>query len=156
MRIGEHGVREHIRLLFPALVLVSGVWCLRLILSASGLPIALVKLASVTVATTVSVLLSVILIHARRFGGYASVVVASLLINLWAQALVIFSILFGILTGTENIYSVPEFRIGANQWVHIYGHLTFGIATGTLVGAAVGCLLLWLLRTILRPRESGQ
>jgi len=150
MRIGEHGVRDHIRLLFPAFVLVTGVWSLRLIFSASGLPFALVRLVSVTVATTVSVLLSVILIHARRFGGYASVVVASLLINLWAQILIILSIMFGIFTGSENIYSEPEFRVGSNQWAHIHGHLTFGIAIGTLVGAGVGCLLLWLLRTLVR------
>ncbi len=153
MQIGEHGLREHIRLLFPVFVLVAGVWSLRLIFWASGLPVSLVRLASVSVATAVSVLLSVILIHARRFGGYASVVVASLLINLWAQVLIILSILFGIFTRSENIYSVPEFRMGRNQWIHIHGHLTFGLAIGTLVGAAVGCLLLWLLRTLVRPQS---
>lgn len=155
MRIGEHGVREHIRFLSPAFVLVTAVWLLRLIVAEAGSPIWLVRLFSVTVGTTVAVLLSVILIHARRFGGYPSVVVASLLINLWAQILIILAILFSILTKTDNVYTAPEFSFGESQWRHLHGHLTFGIGVGALVGAAEGCLLLWLLR-ILVPLGGRQ
>ena len=32
---------------------------------------------------------------------------------------------------------------------HIYGHLTFVTGLGTLFGAGMGCLLLWLLRMML-------
>lgn len=159
MRIGEHRVREHIRLLSPAFVLVAGIWLLRLILAEAGTPFWLTRMVSVTVATTVSVLLSVILMHARRFGGYASVVVASLLINIWAQALIILSILFSILTKTENIYTASEFSLPgayASQWAHIHGHLTFGIGVGTLVGAAEGCLLLWLLRRLVPAARADR
>ncbi len=151
MRIGEHRVREHIRLLIPAFVLVTGVWLLRMIVWSAGTPIGLTKLLSVTVTTMASVLLSVILIHSRRFGGYASVVVASLCLNVWAQVLIILSILYTISTGKINVYAAPEFTLPGNatgQWPHLYGHLTFGIGVGSLLGAAVGCLLLWLLRTL--------
>ena len=156
MRIGEHPVREHVRLLAPALVLVAGVWLLRLIIGAAGTPISLTKIVSVTVATTMSVLLTVILIHARRFGGYTNVVVASLLINLWSQLLIILSIVFSIVTRIENVYTAPEFSLPGtyeNQWAHIHGHLTFGVGVGSLVGAAEGCLLLWLLRRLLPPEK---
>ncbi len=159
MRIGGHRVREHIRMLSPAFVLVMGVWILRWIIAAAGTPIWLTRLASVTVATTVAVLLSAILIHVRRFGNYVSVVVASLLINVWAQGLIIVSILFSIVTGKTNIYTLPEFSLPgayASQWGHIHGHLTLGVGVGTLVGAAVGCLLLWLLRTLVPTGKSGQ
>ncbi len=155
MRIGEHGVREHIRFLSPAFAFVAAVWLLRLIVAEAGSPIWLVRLFSVTVAATVAVLLSVILIHARRFGGYVSVVVASLLINIWAQILITLTILFSILTKTNNVFTAPEFSFGENQWRHLQGHLTFSIGVGTLVGAAEGCLLLWLLR-ILVPMGGRQ
>lgn len=156
MRISGHRVREHIRLLAPALALVAGIWLLRLIVSVSGVPLWVTKLFSVTVAIPVAVLLSVILIHSRRFGGYASVVVASLLVNLWAQALITLSIMFSIFTGIINVYSAPEFSIPgglATQWEHIHGHLTYGLGVGTLVSSAVGCLLLWLLR-LLEPQDD--
>jgi hypothetical protein len=158
MRIGEHGVRDHIRLLYPALVLVAAVWVLRLIMWEAGTPIWLTRLASVTVTTMASVLLSVILIHVRRFGGYASVVVASLLVNLWAQALIILAILYSILTGYGNVYSAPAFTYAGSrsQWTHLYGHITFGVGVGTLLGAAVGCLLFGLLRAIDPAKESGR
>ncbi|HYK90320.1 MAG TPA: hypothetical protein VE398_16210 [Acidobacteriota bacterium] len=157
MILGEHGVREHLHLLAPAFALVTAVWLLRLIVAAADSPAWLIRLVSVTVATTVAVLLSVILIHARAYGGYLSVVVASLLINVWAQFLIILSILFSILTGTNNIYTAPEFSFGANQWRHIHGHLTLSIGVGTLVAAAEGCLLLWLLRMLVpMGRDHGQ
>src|SRR3974377_2418833 len=146
MNFGEHGARGLFRLLGPAFVIVAAVWLFRLIIAAAGTPHWLARMISVTVAATVSVLLSVVLIHVRRFGGYATVVVASLLINVWAQVLIILSILVSILTKTENIYSAPEFSYGLNQWAHLYAHLTSGIGAGTLVSAAEGCLFLWLLR----------
>lgn len=160
MKIGGHGIREHLRLLSPAFALVAGVWLLRLIMWEAGTPIGLTRLVSVTVATMAAILLSVILIHSRRFGSYASIVVTSLLINIWAQLLIILSILFTILTGKDNVYAAPEFTLPGNetgQWAHVHGHVTFGIGIGTLFGAAVGCLLLWLLRTIVpETKDSHQ
>ncbi len=158
MNVGEHRVRACFRLLVPAFVLVAAVWLLRLIMAAANTPSWLTRLASVTVAATVSVLLTVLLIHVRRFGGYLTVVVVSLLINAWAQVLIILSILFSIMTGTENIYTAPEYSYGLSKWAHLYGHLTSGIAAGTLIVAAEGCLLLWLLRKLVpetRPRDAG-
>ncbi len=154
MRIGEHSVRQHLRFLAPAFVLVAAVWLLRLIMAAADSPMWLTRLASVTVATTVAVLLSVILIYARRFGGYPSVVVASLLINIWAQVLIALAILFSILTRIENIYTAPEFSFGESQWKHLHAHLTFSIGVGTLVSGAEGCLLLWLLRIVVPMKRN--
>jgi hypothetical protein len=154
MRIGEHGMREHLRLLLPAFIIVTGIWVLRLIVAASGIPFWMTRMVSVSLATTLSILLSVILIHVRRFGSYPSVVVASLLINASAQILIALAIFYSVLTGADNIYTVPEFSMTRNQMIHIYGHLTFGIAIGTFVGAAVGSFFLWLLRMLARPTPT--
>jgi len=149
MQIGGYRLRQHIRLLAPMFVLLAGVWALRWILGSINTPGWVLRVASVTVATSVAVLLAVLMIHVRRFGGYANVVVASLLLNVWAEILVAAAIVFAVMTGIDNVYVAPEFSISGSdpQHVrHIRGHLTFSIGFGTLAGAAMGCLLLFLLR----------
>jgi len=160
MKVNGHRIRDHLRLLAPLLILLAVVWVLRLGLSACHSPSWCLRIVSVTVATAGSVLLAAILIHFRRFGGYANVVISSLLLNLWGQLLIVGAIGFAVLTGTENIYTAPQHSL---PWLqqsdpahlkHIYGQLTFGVGMGTLSGAAVGCLMLWLLRLLLPMREK--
>ncbi len=151
MRIGSHGLREHIGLLQPMFVLIAAVWALRLILAAARSPEWITRITSVTTSVAVAVLLAVLLIHFKRFGGYASVVVATLMFNLWAQALIAAAILFTQITGIENIYTAPEFSLpGApsSHLKHIYAHMTFSVGIGTLVGVMFGCLVLLLLRKL--------
>ena len=110
-----------------------------------------------TAATAVCVVLAAFLIHIRRFGSYASVVAASLLLSAWGQLLIIVSIVFSVLTGQENIYTAPEFSIPGDDPLHlrhIVGHLIVSVPIGTLVGAVEGCVVLWLLRIVMpaRPR----
>ena len=163
MKVNGHGIRDHVRLLIPVLGLLTVVWALRLGLSACGSPRWCSRVVSVTGATAGCILLSAVFIHFRRFGGYANVVVSSLLLNLWAQLLIIGAIVFAVVTGTENIYAAPEFslpefarsHLDPHHLRHIYGQLTFGIGLGTLTGAGVGCLMLWLLRLLL-PMSSKE
>jgi hypothetical protein len=125
------------------------VWALRIIVAAAKSPHWVTRVTSVTTAVAVTVLLAVLLIHYKRYGGYASVVVAALLLNLWSQLLVVAAILFSYSTGSENVYSAPEYSLPGDELPHLkhaYAHLTFGVAVGTLVGAIFGCLLLALLR----------
>jgi hypothetical protein len=149
MKIGKNGLREHLRLLSPLFGLIAGVWALRLIVAAANSPHWITRVTSVTTAVAVTVLLAVLLIHYKRFGGYASVVVAALLLNLWAQVLVVAAILFSYATGMQNVYSAPEYSLPGDELSHlkhVYAHLTFGAGIGSLVGAVFGCLLLALLR----------
>jgi hypothetical protein len=114
-------------------------------------------MTSVTLATSLSVLLAALLFHTRGFGGYPNVVVSSLLLNIWSEVLIVLAIVFATLTKTANIYTAPEFSIPGDDPLHvkhIYAHLTYGIGTGTLTGAGVGCLFLWLLRKIAPIRSD--
>jgi len=154
MKIGRHGLREHLHLLMPLFGLIAAVWLLRLVMDKAGAPLAHVKIVSVTVATAASILLAVLLIHFKAFGSYASVVTAAFLLELWSQLLICGAIAFSALTGTTNIYSAPEFSFHASPRAHIFGHLTGVLGFGTLFGAAMGCLLLWLLRRIV-PTARG-
>jgi len=165
VKIDNHGLREHIRFLMPLFGLIAAVWLLRLVLDKAGVPLTHVKLVSVTVATAASILLAVLLIHFKAFGSYASVVAAAFLLELWSQLLICGAIAFSALTGTTNIYSAPEFSFRsqgahhhfahAGPGAHIFGHLTGVLGFGTLFGAGMGCLLLWLLRRIV-PAARGK
>ncbi|HKS96533.1 MAG TPA: hypothetical protein VJV74_10420 [Terriglobia bacterium] len=150
MNLFGHRLSDYLRLLAPLFGLIAAVWALRLVLDAAGASPHVVRLASVTLTGAVSILLAVLLIRARRLGGYANVVIAVVLLVLWEQMLIASAIAFSALSHTENVYSAPEFTPGhMSQAAHILGHLTFGVGFGVLFGSAVGCLFLLLLRKLL-------
>jgi|SRR5208337_1473906 len=155
MKIVGHGLREHIHLLMPLFGLIAAVWLLRIILDKAGTPPTVVRMFSVTVAGAASVLLAVLLIHFKAFGSYANVVAAAFLLELWEQLLICGAIAFSALTGTANIYTAPEYSFHSRPAAHIVGHLTGVLGFGTLFGAAMGCLLLWMLRRIV-PGATGK
>ena len=155
MKICGHGVRDHIRLLAPLFGFVAIVWALRWWLDAAGAPRESVRLFSVTGATSLAILIAVWLIHRRGFGSYPNVVVASLLLVVFEQVVIVVAIVFAVVSGIENVFTAPEFSIVGDDRYHlrhILGHLTFGIGAGMLFGAATGCLMLWLLRMLVPPR----
>jgi len=156
MKISGRPLNEYIRFLAPLFGLIAAVWALRLITGAVGIPPAVVRVFSVTVTSSICVLLAVLLIHIRRFGGYAAVVTAVFLLVTWEQVLIIAAIAFALFTRTGNIYTAPEYAGRTPSLsAHIFGHLTFGIGIETLFGAGMGCLLLWLIRRMV-PAESGK
>ena len=155
MNINGFSLRDHLRLLSPLFGVIAAVWALRLILAAMGASSHVLSICSVTTASAVTLLLAVLLIHGRHAGGYANVVAAVFLLECFEQGLIGAAIAFGALTGTQNVYSAPEFSFGLSPLRHILGHLTFGIGLGTLFGSATGCLLFWLLRKFV-PVRAGR
>lgn len=155
MKICGRGLRDHIRLLGPLFGLITLVWALRWAFDAAEFPHGLVRAFSVTGATSLAVLIAVWLIHTRGFGSYPNVILASLLLTIWAQLIIVLAICFSVFSKIENVFTEPEFSgPGEDPYhmKHIIGHLTFGIGAGMLFGAATGCLMLWLLRTIVPAR----
>lgn len=155
MNINGHGLRDHLRLVAPLLGFIAAVWVLRLITAAAGAPHGVVIAISVTVGSAFCVLLAVLLIHIRRFGGYANVVFVTLLISAWESLLISAAVAFSALTGIQTIYTAPEFTVGTIPPLQrILGRMTFGLAFGTILGSAMGCLLLWMLRRL--PTDPGK
>ena len=157
MNICGHGLRDHLRLLSPLFGIIGAVWVLRLLLDAAGVSHKMLGVFSVTGVSTLAVLLAVLLIHFRRFGSFPNVVVSVILLVVWTQILVILAIVFSVMTGIENIFTAPEYSAPGydpHHLRHILGHLTFGVGATSLLGAAVGCLLLWLLRLLLPARSA--
>ena len=156
MKIGAHGLRDHVKLLASLFGLIAAVWLLRLIMDLVASPHALVRMVSVSVAGAVAVLVAVVLIHFKRFGGYASVVVAAFLLVGWEELLIILSIAFTAVTGWMNVYAAPEYSYGGTFLSHIAGHLTIGFGIEGLFAAAMGCGLLWLLRRLVPIRDLSK
>ena len=114
-----------------------------------------VRLFSVTLTGPVAILVAVLLIHNKGFGSYPNVVLASFLLEVWTHSLISLAIAFSTLTGLQNVYSAPEFSGHLGQRMHIIGHMTFGIALGTLLGTVMGCILLWTARRLVpTPRPA--
>ena len=153
MKIGEHGLGDHVRLLAPLFAFIAAVWALRLVLFAAGAPMGVVRVSSVTVAGAISVLFAALLIHVRRFGSYTSVVLAVFLLECCQQILIVAAITFTALTNIQNVYSAPEYSFGGGYLRHILGHLIGGVVFGTLLGSAMGSLVLWMLRRF-TPKEA--
>ncbi len=155
MRVSGRTFSEHIQLLTPLFGVIGAVWGLRLVLAAVGAPKWLFEIFSVGVFVPICVILAALLIHVKRFGGYASVVLSSVLLVLWGQLLIVGAIVVSVLVEVQNVYTAPEFSIpGDSGHVrHILGHLTFGVGLESLIGSLVGCLILFMLRRA-KPRKN--
>ena len=145
MKVSGRSFQDHLRLLIPFWGLVTGVWLCRLMLSLVGAPPWLIRSFSVILAAAVSVLLIAFLIHRRRFGGYSNVVFATFLLMVWVQILTIVRIL---LLALDWVEPPAEVIRHPHHCLHIVAHLTFGLGFVTLMGSAMGCLLLFLLRLL--------
>jgi hypothetical protein len=155
MKIGEHSLVEHIRLLAPLLGFIAAVWAGRMVLDFAGAPAVEVHFCSVTGAGAISILLAVLLIYFKRFGGYVSVIACAILLEAWAQLLISLAIVFTLLTRIPTIYTAPRYSGHMTLVQNLFSHVTFSVGFGSLFGAGMGCLLLWLLR-VLVPPESLQ
>ncbi len=154
MKIGYGWVKEHIRLLKPLFAVIAAVWLLRWVAASAGCPMQVVRILSVTGVSPLVILLATLLIHHKNFGGYASATLSSFLLVAWAQLLTVAAILVAVVTGSPNVYSVPEFSF-PNDPHHVYhmlSHLTAIPLVGFL-GAAMACLMLWVLRVFV-PRPG--
>ncbi len=156
MKIGGKSLRDHIQLLAPLFALLFAVWLLRIVLSVAHTPNWLIRAFSLTGAVPLTILLAALLIHLKDFGGYSNVVWSAFLLTVWGQLLIVAAVGFSVLVGVDNVYSVPEFSLPMEDPLHLL-HMASHVAMiplGTLLGAAMGSFLLWLLRAAV-PRRRG-
>jgi len=125
---------------FLGLVLVVG--ALRLALFLLGLSYSVDKYLSMTVLLLLGLLYFSIKVHTSGFGSYKQLLPVLALPAILAQAIVICGIVLAIMTGKDNIYSVPE--VSGNQdgktWTHALGHL---------IAMVIFPLVLWLVGSLL-------
>jgi len=100
---------EYVRFMKPVLVLITVVWAARLALSMAGVPIGFGKVFSITIVLLATILYYPWALHRSGFGSFKQLYALFLIQGVYSQTLVALAIVLAILTGTDNIYTVPEF-----------------------------------------------
>jgi hypothetical protein len=133
---------------FLGLILVVGI--ARLALSLGGVPNSMVKWISINAAGWIGVLYYSIRVHTSGFGSYKQLLPICFLQMVAAQVVIVPAIILAIFTGTDNIYSAPEYSFGGDgkTWLHVVAHLFIGTTVGSLMGWLVGCLIMFATKKL--------
>ena len=134
-------LREYLRLQIWVLLAVVVIFAARWGLSQAGVPAA--RWASVTWVLLLGTVYYGIVVHTSGFGSYKQLYPLNLLQGLLAETLVAVAIVVGILVGSDNIFTVPEFSGGEDgkNWFHAFGHVV-------VAGAIILPLFGWLVSSI--------
>jgi len=134
----------------PFLILIPIIGITRLALSLNGVPNSTAKWFSVTGLVWIGVLYCAVRVHTTGFGSYKQLLVLCALQNLVAQAVIVFGIVLAIVTGTNNIFSAPEYAFGGDgkTWLHAGAHLLIGTTIGSLVPWLIGSLVLFATKKL--------
>ena len=145
-------VPEYLKFQKVVLALLAAMGLLRLALSLAGLPNDTVRWFSMNAVGWAGIIYYGIAAHARGF-TYKQLLPLALFQTLVFQAVAVLGIALAI-AGKPNIYSAPEFSMGAqSQTAHLLAHLTIGIVVATLLSWGVACLVL-LITKKLSPRPA--
>jgi len=115
----------------------------RLAMSMAGTPNSVAKWVSVTVVMLVGVLYYGVAVHTSGFGSYKQLYPLVLFQSLVGEGLVALAIVLAIVTGTDNIYTAPEYSGGGDgkTWFHVGAHV--------VVAAIVFPLISWALSSVI-------
>jgi hypothetical protein len=151
---GKHP-SEYFAVAKPFLALIVAVGIGRLALSLAGVPNSVARWVSITAALLIGTIYYAITVHTSGFGSYKHLFPISVLQGLTAQAVIIPAILLAAFTGSNNIYSVPEYSISANPWIHAGAHLALGTTVGPSINWLVGCLIMFVTRKLAGKDRSA-
>jgi hypothetical protein len=137
------------------LALIVLVFLVRLALSLGGTPNATAKWASVTVVLLLGVVYYGVAVHTRGFGSYKQLLPLLFFQSLLGEGLVALAVVLAIFTGTDNIYTAPEYSGGGDgkNWLHVVAHLVIGAIVLPLVSWGISSLVLLVTKKV-APRSA--
>ena len=148
---------EYVAFAKPFLGLILLVGIARLALSLAGTPNSTARWLSITAVIWIGCVYYAIRVHTSGFGSYRQLLPICFLLSLTAQVIIVPAIILAILTGTDNIYSIPENFFGndGKTWAHVAGHLFIGGTTlGPLFGWIVGCLIMFVTKKVVGEKNT--
>lgn len=156
MTIFGKRLSEYVAFAKPFLVLTFVVGLVRFALSLGGVENATVKWLSISVIGWLGLLYYAVRVHTTGFGSYKHLLPICVLLMLVAQAIIVPAIVFGILTGTDTIYTAPEYGFGGDgkTWLHAASHLVIGVPAGSLVMWLFGCAIMFVTRKLVRSNGA--
>jgi hypothetical protein len=133
---------------FLIFILIVGI--VRLALSLGGVSTAIDKWFSITAVMWIGLLYYAVKVHTSGFGSYKQLLPICFLQSWAAQLVIVPSIILAIVTGRDNIYSLPEYAFGQDgkTWLHVIGHLVGGGIVGPLIGWLVGCVIMFVTKKV--------
>jgi hypothetical protein len=156
MKIFGKTPSEYLRFGAPILALVVLVAFARLALSLAGVPNSAVRWLSVTGVLFLGAAYFGARAQATGFGGYRHLLPLVFIQSALGNLIIIAAIVVAIVTGHDNIYTLPEYSGGGEgkTWAHVLGHLVFGLVMGPLVTWVLACGA-YLVTRKLAPRRPA-
>jgi hypothetical protein len=145
MTIFGRRLSEYVAFSKPFLILILAVGIARLALSLGGVSNSLAKWVSITAVIWIGVLYYSVKVYTSGFGSYKQLLPICFLHMATAQLVIVPAIILAIFTGTDNIYSVPEYAFGSDgkTWAHVAAHLFIGTTIGSLFSWLIGSLVMF-------------
>jgi hypothetical protein len=142
---------EYVRFESWVLILIVVVFLARLGLSLRGSSYEQIRWVSINVVLLVGWIYCAIAVHIRKFGAYKQLLGLLLVQNVFAHWLIALAIVLGIVTGTPNIFTVPEVSGGSDgaTWFHVGAHVIGGVLV-SFFAWAFGSLILLVTRRVQR------
>lgn len=140
---------------FLGLILIVGI--VRLAVSLGGAnPTA--KWFSITGVIWIGVLYYAIRVHTSGFGSYKQLLPICVLMSLTAQLIIVPGIILAIVTGNDNIYSVPEAFFGRDgkTWIHAASHLMVGTTLAPLLSWIIGCAIMFATKKLVTKDKDSR
>ncbi len=146
---------EYLRFQRVILALVVLAFVVRLALSLAGVASTTARWFSVTAVLLVGMVYYGVAVYRKGFGSYKQLYPLMLIQSIVGEGLVALGIVLAILTGRDNIYTVPEYSGGGDgkTWLHVGAHLLLGIVILPLVSWAIGSLILLVTKKV-APRPA--
>jgi hypothetical protein len=146
---------EYIRFELWILILIAVVFVVRLVLPMAGVPIAQARWVSINLVLLVGLVYCSIAVHTARFGSYKQLFGLLLIQNVLGHFLIVVALAAAVITGTDNIYTSPEFFGGSSgrNWGHVLAHVVAGFVI-SVIAWLVGSAILFVTKKI-APRSGN-
>jgi hypothetical protein len=140
---------EYLRFERWILILIAAAFIARLALSATGVSIQQARWVSINIVLLIGLIYLSIAVHTSGFGSYSQLFGLLLIQNAFAHLLVAGAITLAITTGTQNIYTAPEFFGGSDgrAWTHVLAHVLAAFLV-PVVAWIIGSAILFVTRKL--------
>jgi hypothetical protein len=157
MTIFGKSVSQYVRFLGPILGFILVVGIARFLLSLGGVSVATVKYFSLSGAWLVGLVLCSITVHTKGFGSYKQLLGLVGLQSLVTQGFAATAVVLAIVTGQDNIYSIPEFSgsVDGKTWGHAGAHVALAAPISALAGWLVGSAILFVTKKV-SPADTAR
>src|SRR5262252_6431282 len=132
------------------MILIVVVGLVRLGLSIGGFPTSVVKWVSLTVVGLIGIVYCGVQVPRTGFVGYKHLLPLYFMQSLTGNIIIAGGIVLAVITGRENIYSVPEYSgpLANSPLLHAGGHLVDGLIGGPLIGWLIGAGIMFIVRKL--------